>query len=391
MHDRHHQADRRVGHPLDHGLEERLLRVEVVVEGALRRPDLVDHVLEAELLVALRLDQPLGGVDERVAPERVRLRIEGASHLSPNNKPTIGLLKGWARWNGAGRAWRRAGVGAAWRRAGVAPGGRGGCVAPGGRGAGRAWGLRGVAPGGRGAGRAWGLRGVARAGVALAPGGRGAGRAWRRARGAGAGRAWGLRGVAPGGRGATPPRSRGRSARGYAPPRSRVCASALAGIRYLKTSISTSSVPKPREPARRFIPTRAWDGKKSAIRLPGSWESGHRQPRNRPFEVWSTRADEGRAEGAGRRGGPKGAGRKRRPKGAGRKGRPERGGPKGAARKGRPGAARKGRPKGAGRSAARHAQPDMPPRRAVRRTNRRFEAKSPSATAELSRATLAPG
>ena len=73
-------VERRVDHPLDDGLEQRRLRVEVVVERALRRADLVEHVLDAHLLVALRSDQDLRRVDERVTPHGVDRVVHGACH-----------------------------------------------------------------------------------------------------------------------------------------------------------------------------------------------------------------------------------------------------------------------------------------------------------------------
>ncbi len=60
-----------VDHALDDGVEQGRLRVEVVVEGAPRGVELVEDVLDAHLLVALRLDEALGGVDERVAADGV--------------------------------------------------------------------------------------------------------------------------------------------------------------------------------------------------------------------------------------------------------------------------------------------------------------------------------
>jgi hypothetical protein len=47
-----------------------------VVERALGRADLGEQVLDAELLVAARLDQPLPRVDEFVAPRRVFMRVD---------------------------------------------------------------------------------------------------------------------------------------------------------------------------------------------------------------------------------------------------------------------------------------------------------------------------
>ena len=62
------------------GLEQRRLRVEVVIERAPRRIELVEDVLDAHLLVALRLDETSGGVEERFAPYGVADRIECPGH-----------------------------------------------------------------------------------------------------------------------------------------------------------------------------------------------------------------------------------------------------------------------------------------------------------------------
>jgi hypothetical protein len=69
-----------VGHPLDHRLEQVRFRAEVVVERALRGADLVDHVLDAEGLVATGLDEALRHVHEGVAPDRVAGCVEGSRH-----------------------------------------------------------------------------------------------------------------------------------------------------------------------------------------------------------------------------------------------------------------------------------------------------------------------
>ena len=63
-----------------HLAEDLLLRVEVVVEGAARRLQLVEEVLDAHLLVTLLRDQALGRVHERLPPDRVHRRVEGARH-----------------------------------------------------------------------------------------------------------------------------------------------------------------------------------------------------------------------------------------------------------------------------------------------------------------------
>ena len=43
--------------------------------------------------ISLGLDQALGGVDEAVTPDRMRLWIEDPRQLSlPNNRPTVGLI-----------------------------------------------------------------------------------------------------------------------------------------------------------------------------------------------------------------------------------------------------------------------------------------------------------
>ena len=78
------------------GIEQRRLGVEVVVEGAARRVQLVEQVLDAHLLVALGLDEPLGSVDERVAPNGVPDRVDRPSHRVPAlldiHRPTVGLM-----------------------------------------------------------------------------------------------------------------------------------------------------------------------------------------------------------------------------------------------------------------------------------------------------------
>ncbi len=91
-----HRRQRRhddIDHSNDDRFEEGLFGVEVVVEGALGRPELVQDVLDAQLLISLGLDQALGGVDEAVTPDRMRLWIEDPRQLSlPNNRPTVGLI-----------------------------------------------------------------------------------------------------------------------------------------------------------------------------------------------------------------------------------------------------------------------------------------------------------
>ena len=50
--DRRDACERVVDQPVDDCFEQRLLRAEVVVEGALRRADVAEQVFDAELLVA---------------------------------------------------------------------------------------------------------------------------------------------------------------------------------------------------------------------------------------------------------------------------------------------------------------------------------------------------
>ena len=69
-----------VRHPVDDPFEQRLLRVEVVVEGAFRDIELVQDVLDGHLLVALRPDETLGNVEEGVALDRMGDGVEGAGH-----------------------------------------------------------------------------------------------------------------------------------------------------------------------------------------------------------------------------------------------------------------------------------------------------------------------
>jgi len=47
-----------------------------VVEGAFGCSDVVEQILDAELLVAARLDQTLAGVDEFVASSGVLMRVD---------------------------------------------------------------------------------------------------------------------------------------------------------------------------------------------------------------------------------------------------------------------------------------------------------------------------
>ena len=68
---------------VDDRLEEVLLRAEVVVERALRRTRLVEDVLERHLLPPAHDHQPLGGVEEDVAPDRMAGGVQGPRHGLP--------------------------------------------------------------------------------------------------------------------------------------------------------------------------------------------------------------------------------------------------------------------------------------------------------------------
>src|SRR5712692_7378760 len=74
------RGHRAVGEALDDSLEQRLLGVEVVVEGALRSLQLVQQVLDAHGLIALGLDEALGYVEEGVPADRVKGRVDRPSH-----------------------------------------------------------------------------------------------------------------------------------------------------------------------------------------------------------------------------------------------------------------------------------------------------------------------
>ena len=74
--------DGRVDHPIDDGFEQRLLRAEVVVEGALRGADGGEHVVDAELLIALGGDELLSGIDELVTPRCVGNRVDRTGRQS---------------------------------------------------------------------------------------------------------------------------------------------------------------------------------------------------------------------------------------------------------------------------------------------------------------------
>ena len=82
---------RGIGQPLDDGLEQVGLGSEVVIERAPRRVELVEHVLDAHLLIALGLDQALGGIDEGIAANGVDGGVAGAGHGSDISRPTVGL------------------------------------------------------------------------------------------------------------------------------------------------------------------------------------------------------------------------------------------------------------------------------------------------------------
>ena len=69
-----------VGHPVDDGVDQCVLRVEVVIEGAFRGVGGVEDVLDAELLRAAGLDQCLGGIDEDVPADGMGGGIECPGH-----------------------------------------------------------------------------------------------------------------------------------------------------------------------------------------------------------------------------------------------------------------------------------------------------------------------
>lgn len=126
--DRLHVFERGVGHRVDDRGQERLLRIEVVVERALRGAQLIEQVLDAERVIALGDDQPLRRFDERVTPHGAGCVIDGASHVTtcsttavgvgaqsrPIRRPTVGLIippvesrRAAARWRPTGcKAWR---------------------------------------------------------------------------------------------------------------------------------------------------------------------------------------------------------------------------------------------------------------------------------------------
>ena len=79
---RRHRHGGGIDHAINHGRQQYLLRIEVVVEGALGRAEFDQDLLHAQLLVALCLDQALGDVDECVPPKSVGCRIERARHWS---------------------------------------------------------------------------------------------------------------------------------------------------------------------------------------------------------------------------------------------------------------------------------------------------------------------
>src|SRR6266571_1869796 len=78
--ERRQVRDGHVGETLDDRLEQRLLRIEVVVKGALGGFELVQDVLDAHRLVPFRLDEALGHVQKRVATDHMTRRIHGPGH-----------------------------------------------------------------------------------------------------------------------------------------------------------------------------------------------------------------------------------------------------------------------------------------------------------------------
>ena len=65
---------------LDLAVEEGLLRVEVVVERAARGSDVIEDVLDAHPLVAMRLDTDSRGLDEGVSSDRSFLDVDRSCH-----------------------------------------------------------------------------------------------------------------------------------------------------------------------------------------------------------------------------------------------------------------------------------------------------------------------
>ena len=92
IHDRPQLRDGNVGEALDDRLEQRLLRIEVVVEGALGGVELVQDVLDAHRLVALGLDEALGDVQEGVTTDRMEGWVHRPRHGRHYNRPTVGLF-----------------------------------------------------------------------------------------------------------------------------------------------------------------------------------------------------------------------------------------------------------------------------------------------------------
>src|SRR6266566_1951686 len=78
--ERRQVRDGPVGEPVDDRLEQRLLRIEVVVKGALGGFELVQDVLDAHRLVPFRLDEALGHVQKRVATDHMTRGIHGPGH-----------------------------------------------------------------------------------------------------------------------------------------------------------------------------------------------------------------------------------------------------------------------------------------------------------------------
>jgi AcrR family transcriptional regulator len=82
-----------LSHALDHRLEDRLLRPEVVVQRAPGAAELVLDALDAHRVVAARADEPLRDIEDLVAADGVGGGVAGAGHgaVEFSDRLSVGL------------------------------------------------------------------------------------------------------------------------------------------------------------------------------------------------------------------------------------------------------------------------------------------------------------
>jgi hypothetical protein len=78
--DRRKHAFGIVDQPFGEGFDHRRLGVEVVIEGALGDLQVLEDVLNSQALIAIGQDQPLRGVQNRIAPSGLFGNVDGPGH-----------------------------------------------------------------------------------------------------------------------------------------------------------------------------------------------------------------------------------------------------------------------------------------------------------------------